>query len=106
MSLVDVVFLLGPLGAPVVAVYAAVVLLVVRRPRWALWTGIALYAVVVGTWLGYWALWGRAFEVADAFEPVPARLDTLKNALMAACALACVVLAATATAVLALARRR
>jgi hypothetical protein len=52
------------------------VLAVCRQPRWAVWLGICLALIVSAGWLGYWFLWGRAFDSADAFQPVPATVNT------------------------------
>ena len=97
MSLADAAFLVGPVGAPVLAPLALVALLVVREPLWVLWAGVGLMAVVVLAWVGYWVAWGQAFERVDALDPVPAGLDGVLDALLAVCAVGCVALTATAT---------
>jgi hypothetical protein len=76
MGLADLVFLLGPVGAVVLVPVAVAVLAVRRQPRWAVWLGICLALIVSAAWLGYWFLWGRGFDSADAFQPVPAAVDT------------------------------
>jgi hypothetical protein len=75
MSLADLVFLLGPVGAVVLVPLAMAVLTVRRQPRWAVWLGICVALIVSAAWLGFWFLWGRGFESADAFQPVPAVVD-------------------------------
>jgi hypothetical protein len=99
MSLADLVFLLGPLGAVVVVPVAMAVLAIRRQPRWAVWLGVGLALIVATAWLGYWFLWGRGFESADSFEPVPAAVDTGLGVTMTVAAVgtaALIVLSATA----------
>ena len=99
MSLADPVFLIGPLGAVVVVPVAMAVLAVRRQPRWAVWLGIGLALIVAASWLGYWFLWGRGFDYADAYQPVPAAVDTGLSVTMTLAAVgtaALIVLAATA----------
>lgn len=99
MSLADVAFLVGPLGAVVVVPASMAVLAVRRKPRWAVWLGIAVALVVSGAWLGYWFLWGRGFDYADAYQPVPAAVDSGLGVTMTVAAVgtaALTVIAATA----------
>lgn len=95
MSLTDIAFLAGPLGALVIAPVAVVVLVVRRPPRWILWLGVALVLIVAASWLGYWFLWQRAFGYADAYEPVPAAVDAGEGVTMAVAAVGSVGLAMT-----------
>ncbi|MET9023485.1 hypothetical protein ABZV93_26280 [Actinopolymorpha sp. NPDC004070] len=94
MSLLDVAFVVGPLGAMVMAPLAIVVL-VVRQRRRAARLGAPLMALIVLSWAGFWYLWGREFDYADTNRPVPTQVDTASNALAVVCALGCVALVGT-----------
>jgi hypothetical protein len=99
MSLADLVFLFGPVGAVVLVPLAMAVFAVRRQPRWAVWLGICLAMIVSAAWLGYWLLWGRGFDNADAFQPVPTAVNTGLGVTMTVAAVgtaALTVLAATA----------
>lgn len=100
MNIQDVVFLTGPIGAPVLVPLCVTAIAVVKGPRWVfVILGAALTAVVGSSFIAYWLLWGKAFDYADANKPVPARLDLATNVAMTLCSiatLALVVLAATA----------
>ncbi|TDD33191.1 hypothetical protein E1288_45725 [Saccharopolyspora elongata] len=39
---------------------------------------MALTLVVAASFVGFWFLWGQAFDYADMNQPVPARLETGK----------------------------
>jgi hypothetical protein len=97
MSFAEVAFLLGPVGAIVIAPLAMVVL-AVRQPRRAVRLGVPLMAVVAMTWWGFWYLWGRAFDYADAAAHVPSSVTTASSVLAAVCCVGCLVLAGTAAA--------
>jgi hypothetical protein len=78
---------------------AMAVLAVRRQPRWAVWLGICLALVVSAGWLGYRFLWGGGFDSADAFQPVPATVNSGWGVTMTVAAVgtaALTVLAATA----------
>ena len=92
----DIVFLVGPVGAVAVVPAVVALLAVVRRPRWAVWLTASLSVGVGVAWLSYWVLWGKAFDYADAFRPVPAPLEDALNTTMALCAGGVVLLGATA----------
>lgn len=100
MNIQDLVFLTGPIGAPVLVPLSVAAIAVVKGPRWAfIILGAALTAVVGLSFIAYWFLWGQAFDYADANKPVPARLDLASNVTMTLCgiaSLALVVLAAAA----------
>ena len=100
MNIQDVVFLTGPIVAPVLVPLSVTAIAVVKGPRWVfVILGAALTAVVGSSFIAYWFLWGKAFDYADANKPVPARLDLASNVAMTLCSiatLALVVLAATA----------
>ncbi len=98
MYLADIVFLAGPVGAVAVVPAVVALLAVARRPRWAVWLTASLSAGVGLTWLSYWVLWGKAFDYADAFQPVPAPLEAALNTTMTLCAGGVVLLGATAIA--------
>ena len=72
----DVIFLVGPIGAVVLVPLALTLLAIAKRPRWALWLGGTLCAVVALTWVTYWFIWGKAFTYADANRPVHVAIDT------------------------------
>ena len=91
----DVTFLAGPIGAVVHVPLALTLLAIAKRPRWALWLGGTLSAVVALTWMTYWFLWGKAFNYADANRPVPVTIDTASNVSMVLCAISGVALAGT-----------
>ncbi|MEQ4210406.1 hypothetical protein [Actinopolymorpha sp. B9G3] len=95
MSMLDVCFMIGPLGAPVMTTLAMTVL-VVRHRRRAVRLGAPLAVLVALSWVGYWYLWGKAFEYADAFKPVPPPVDTARTTLAVICALASVALVTAA----------
>ena len=97
-------FLLGPIGA-IGVVPAAMVVLAVRRRRWALWLGVALTLVVAAGFVGFWFLWGQAFDYADMNQTVPARLETGKYVTMTMAAVGSLGLIATAFTALLLPRR-
>lgn len=105
MSLEDIAFVLGPLGAVLLVPAALVVLAVRRRPRWSLWLGTALAIAAANCWVGYWVLWGRAFDHADALRPVPASLDSALSLTMAGAAAGSVALTVTAMVALVPSRR-
>ena len=100
MNIPDLVFMTGPIGAPVLAPLSVRAIALVKGPRWVfIILGAALTAVVAFSFIAYWFLWGKAFDYADANKPVPARLDLASNVAMTLCSiatLALVVLAATA----------
>ncbi|MBB6626238.1 hypothetical protein H5V45_02780 [Nocardioides sp. KIGAM211] len=54
MSVDDLLFLLGPASAPVLAPLALVTLLVLGRPRTEVWLASGLFTVVAWTWATYW----------------------------------------------------
>ncbi len=92
----DAAFLLGPIGAMAAVPTAAVLIAVLRRPRWWVWFGGCLTVGVSLAWLAYWYYWGKAFDYADAYQPVPASIEASKTAAMALCAVCVVMLAAGA----------
>ncbi len=105
MSLADIAFAVGPLGAVVVVPLAMVVLAVRRHPVWAVWLGALLALTVAVSWLAYWFLWGSAFDYANAFKQVPGRVDTALGVTMTVAALGCVGVALTTVTAVAHSRR-
>lgn len=107
MSLGNTAFMVGPIGAILVIPLAvvAVVVGVLRRPRWAVRAIVARQAGAGVAWLAYWVLWYRAFDYADAGKPVPAPIEAASNATMVLCA-GGIVLLTTAAGALAVSRRR
>lgn len=110
MNIPDLVFLTGPIGAPVLASLSVAAIAVVRGPRLVfIVLGAALTAVVALSFIAYWFFWGPAFDYADANRPVPTRLDLASNLMMtlsSIASLALVVLAAAAVIAKLRARRR
>jgi len=51
---------------------------------------------VSAAWLGYWFLWGRGFDSAHVFRPVPATVNTDLGVTMTVAAVGTAALAATA----------
>lgn len=96
MSLADVAFLLGPLGAVVVVPLAGAVLATRRRPRLAVWFGTVLALMAAASWLAYWVLWGWAFDYADTFQSVPQGLEIGLVLSMATAAIGSIGVAVTA----------
>ena len=100
VNIPDLVFLTGPIGAPVLALLSVTAIAVVRGPRRVfIVLGAALAGVAALSFIAYWILWGPAFDYADANRPVPARLDLASNLMMtlsSIASLALVVLAAAA----------
>jgi hypothetical protein len=86
MSAGDVLFLLGPVGALLLVPGACVLVLVGGRPKWAMWAVLALGPVAAVSWVAYWVSWGRAFEYADAYQPVPGSVEGIAGAAMGMCA--------------------
>ena len=102
MSPLDLAFLVGPLGAPIIGILVMVAL-VVARP--ALWTGTPLFGLTAAAWLTYWFLWGRAFDRVDAeLDPI-AGSEVAMNAATWTCAAGCIALAVTAVSAFGSARR-
>ena len=105
MSPLDLAFLVGPLGAPIIGILVMVALVVARPTTWALWTGTPLFGLTAAAWLTYWFLWGRAFDRVDA------ELDPIAGSEVAAfmatwtCAAGCIALAVTAVSAFGSARR-
>jgi len=80
MNIPELVFLTGPIGAPLLAPLSVTAIAVVKGPRWVfVILGAALTAVVAWSFIAYWFLWGKAFDYADANKLVPARLDLASN---------------------------
>lgn len=73
--------------APLIVLAICLPLAVTHQPRWVRATAVTLAALTVVSWLGYWILWGQAFEYADSdiYTPVPASLDHASNIAMVAC---------------------
>ena len=86
-SLVDVaIFLLITGGVPGVALGAGVLIAVLRDPRWWVWLGTLLALGEIIAWLVFWYFWGKAFDYADANQPVPQSIRAAEDAAVALCA--------------------
>lgn len=59
MSPLDLAFLVGPLGAPIIGILVMVALVVARPAEWALWIGTPLFGLTSVAWLTYWLLWRK-----------------------------------------------
>jgi hypothetical protein len=96
VSPLDLAFLVGPLGVPIIGILVMVALVVARPAEWALWIGTPLFGLTAVAWLTYWLLWGRAFDRVDAeLDPI-AGSEVAMNAAMWACAAGCIALVVTA----------
>ena len=105
MSPLDLAFLVGPLGAPIIGILVMVALVVARPTTWALWTGTPLFGLTAAAWLTYWFLWGRAFDRVDAeLDPI-ASSEVAMNAAIWTCVAGCIALAVTAVSAFGSARR-
>lgn len=84
-ALRDLVFALGVLVGPLVALCICVLLAVARQPRRVVTVAMALTAALAVSWVTYWYLWGKAFDYADSYRPVPLALDRASTLLTALC---------------------
>ena len=84
-TIADFVFAVGIFAGPPLVLSTCVLLLVTRQPRWVLVTAVALSAVMAIAWVTYWYLWGKAFDYADTYRPVPLALDRASNIAIAVC---------------------
>lgn len=99
----EAAFIVGPFGA-LVLLPLSVMTVVWRRPAWGLWVAAPLVVGTVVSWLAYWLFWGRAFELADTYQPVPESLLAQKE--WATAATAAFMVALVVVAVVSLARPR
>ncbi len=90
----DFVFVVGIFAGPPLVLITCVLLRVTRQPRWVYATAVALSAITVLAWGAYWYLWGKAFDYADTYRPVPLALDRASNITIAACFISSVLVAA------------
>jgi len=105
VSPLDLAFIIGPLGAPLIGTLVTVALAFARPTTWAMWLAAPLLGVVTGVWLTYWLLWGQAFERVDAeMDPLPST-EALMNAAIWLSAAGCIALVGTAFSAFRSARR-
>ena len=105
MSPVDLAFVVGPLGAPIIGILVMVALAVARPTKWAISLGAPIFVFTAVAWLTYWFLWGRAFDRVDAeLDPI-AGLEVALNAAIWACAAGCIAHVVTAAIAFESARR-
>lgn len=78
-TIADLPFVVGILVGPPLAVVTCVLLKGARQPRWVLATALAPSAVAALASVAYWYLWGKAFEYADTYRPVPPGVDRASN---------------------------
>lgn len=90
----DVVFVVGVFAGPLLVLSTCVLLRVTRQPRWVFVTAAALSAVMALAWVTYWYAWGKAFDYADTYRPVPLALDRASDVAIAACFMLSVLVAA------------
>jgi len=90
----DFVFVVGVFAGPLLVLSTCVLLRVTRQPRWVLISAVALSAVMALAWVAYWYLWGKAFDYADTYRPVPPALDWASNVAIAACFMSSALVAA------------
>lgn len=90
----DFVFVVGILAGPPLVLSTCVLLRVTRQPRWVFATAVALSTVMALAWVTYGYLWGKAFDYADTYRPVPLALDRASNSAIAACFISSVLVAA------------
>lgn len=95
VSPLDLAFVVGPLGAPVISTLSIVALAVVRPARRGMWLGVTFLAVTAVAWLTYWFMWGKAFDRVDAGLDPRANIEAAMNAAIWASAAGCVALAVT-----------
>lgn len=81
----DIVFAVGIIAGPPLVLSTGVLLRVTRQPRWVFATAVALSAVMALAWVTYWYLWGKAFDYADTYAPVPLALDRASTIAITAC---------------------
>ncbi|HET8982141.1 MAG TPA: hypothetical protein VFN47_05610 [Pedococcus sp.] len=62
-------------GAPALLALGAVGILVTPHPRWVSALALVFASVMIVAFAVFWVVWGRAFEYADTYRPVPASLD-------------------------------
>ena len=90
----DFVFIVGVFAGPLLVLSTCVLLRATRQPPWVFITAVALSAVMALAWVTYWYLWGKAFDYADTYRPVPPALDRASNVAIAACFMASMFVAA------------
>jgi hypothetical protein len=105
VSPLDLAFVVGPLGAPIIGILVIVALVVARSAKWAIWFGIPLFGLTAVAWLTYWFLWGQAFDRVDAGLDPSETMEVALNAAIWACAAGCTALVVTAVSALRSARR-
>lgn len=81
----DFAFVVGMFAGPALVLSTCVLLRVTVQRRWVLITAVALSAVMALSWVTYWYLWGKAFDYADTYRPVPLALDRASNVAIAVC---------------------
>ena len=90
----DLVFVVGVFAGPLLVLSTCVLLRVTRQPRWVFITAVALSAVMALAWVTYWYAWGKAFDYADTYSPVPLALDRASNVAVAVCFMSSMLVAA------------
>jgi hypothetical protein len=93
-TVADLPFVVGILVGPPLALVICVLLMGARQPRWVLATAVAPMAVAALASVAYWYLWGKAFEYADTYRPVPPELDRASSIAIAAGFVAALMVAA------------
>ncbi|MGH3986152.1 MAG: hypothetical protein ACRDTZ_02380 [Pseudonocardiaceae bacterium] len=75
MSLEDLFFVAAFASAPAILALAACGIFLVPRPKWVTAFALVNATVMAGAFVTYWVLWGRAFDYADTYRPVPKSID-------------------------------
>ena len=78
-TIADLPFVVGVLVGPPLALVTCVLVMGARQPRWVLATTVALSAVAAMAFVAYWYAWGKAFDYADTYRPVPPPIDRASN---------------------------
>ena len=78
-TIADLPFVVGALVGPPLALVTCVLVMGARQPRWVLATTVALSAVAAMAFVAYWYAWGKAFDYADTYRPVPPPIDRASN---------------------------
>src|SRR5690348_3333189 len=103
-ALRDLGFASGVLVGPLVALCICVLLAAARQPRRVVTVAMALTAALAISWVAYWYLWGKAFDYADNYQPVPLGLDRASTLLIVVCVLLSLLVSALGASRLAVAR--
>ena len=105
MKLADLALVVGPVAGPLLAVPACVVIAVTKQARQVLIVAAALAVAVAASFVGYWFLWGKAFDSVDALQTVPRNVSFAQDVSLLVCAVATVSLVVLTAVTLVVSRR-